>query len=80
MDLDENSEGRKPARERMPNVTAWIDLLREAFGRDYIDQCIRDGMKDGTFWAIENGQSIGNVPEAMAAQFGEASRKESDVD
>jgi hypothetical protein len=80
MDLDDNSERRKPARERMPNVTAWIDSLREAFGRDYIDQCIRDGMKDGTFWAIENGESIGNVPEDMRRQFGDSENRRSDVD
>jgi hypothetical protein len=70
MGMDENSDERKPAREQMPNVTAWIDSLREAFGRDYIDQCIRDGLKDGSFWAIENGQSIGNVPEDIRRQFG----------
>lgn len=46
-------------REHMPVVTAFIDALREAFGRDEVDGWIRDGLRDGTFRASENGHYIG---------------------
>jgi hypothetical protein len=53
----------KAARESMPLVTAWIDALRLAFGREGIDQAVKNGLKDGTFWAMENGMVIGSPPE-----------------
>ena len=48
----------------MPTVTAWIDELREAFGKVDIDAAIRAGMKadcpeDATFYATENGHTVG---------------------
>lgn len=46
-------------REKMPVVAAWIDAMRAAFGAETIDQAIRDGMRDGTFRASENGHSVG---------------------
>ena len=53
----------------MPIVAAFIDQLREAFGKDVIDQAIREGLgpdespRDlrsaaGTFRASENGTVI----------------------
>lgn len=58
----------KHARDEMPLVTAWIDSLRDAFGKEAIDQAIRQGMKEGTFWAIENGKVIGRPPEIARRQ------------
>lgn len=49
-------------REKMPGVTAWIDSLREAFGREMVDKMIRTGLRDGTFWAVENGLVVGQPP------------------
>lgn len=46
-------------RQQMPKVTAFIDALRDAFGAEYIDRQIRNGMRDGSFRASENGHSIG---------------------
>lgn len=46
-------------RERMPKVTAWIDALRDAFGRAEVDGWIRDGMANGSFCAKENGHTVG---------------------
>jgi hypothetical protein len=48
-------------RQRMPKVTAWIDALRDAFGRDEVDGWIRDGMANGTFRAEENGHVVGGT-------------------
>lgn len=43
----------------MPKVAAWIDELRAAFGREVIDAAIRQGMRDGSFCARENGHVVG---------------------
>ena len=48
----------------MPTVTAWIDDLREAFGKTEIDAVIRVGLRPDCeprrrFFASENGQEIG---------------------
>lgn len=51
---------KKPLREAMPTVAAWIDDLREAFGADTINAAIRNGINGGThFHASENGHEIG---------------------
>lgn len=52
----------------MPLVTALIDDLRAAFGRADVDQVIRDGMRDGTFWAREGGREIGGPVEDDSAR------------
>jgi hypothetical protein len=51
----------KPSlREQMPDVTRFIDSMRDAFGKDMIDGQIRRGMKgEPTFWASENRHEIG---------------------
>ena len=47
----------------MHGVTAFIDGMREAFGKDAIDAQIRLGIAGhGTFWASENGIEIGSRP------------------
>jgi hypothetical protein len=47
-------------REAMPLVTAWIDDLRVAFGREVIDKAIKAGLRgEPRFWASENGITIG---------------------
>lgn len=46
----------------MPTVSAWIDELREAFGREVIHEAIRAGMNgQPTFYARENGIEVGTA-------------------
>nr|WP_314622623.1 hypothetical protein [uncultured Noviherbaspirillum sp.] len=52
-------------REKMPGVTAWIDTLRDAFGKEMVDQMIRTGLREGTFWAVEKGIVVGTPPAAV---------------
>lgn len=61
-------------REQMPTVAAWIDGLRDAFGKDYIDRQIRRGLKgDGAFHAVERGHEIGRPP-VRGVRIGKDSR------
>jgi len=54
-------------REQMPVVTAFVDQLRDAFGREYIDNIIRAGMRgQPVFHATENGHTVGTpVPRGV---------------
>lgn len=49
------------ARAAMPLVTAWIDDLRGAFGRELVDGLIRKATVEGlpTFYASEGGRTVG---------------------
>ncbi len=50
----------KSLRATMPQCAAFIDALREAFGKEHIDAQIRLGMQGAqTFHAVEGGQEIG---------------------
>lgn len=52
------SKGR--LREEMPEVAAWVDDLRKAFGEEYINKIIAAGMRgEPVFSASENGHTIG---------------------
>jgi hypothetical protein len=46
-------------REAMPTVTALIDDLRLRFGRNEINQAIREGLADRHFYAAEGGRVVG---------------------
>jgi hypothetical protein len=49
-------------REEMPAVAAFGDELRQAFGREYVDGAIRQGLRGRpVFWASENGREIGTA-------------------
>jgi hypothetical protein len=50
-------------REAMPVTAAFIDELREVFGRESIDAQIRAGVRGvPVFWASEGGHEIGTNP------------------
>lgn len=49
-------------RAFMPEVAGFIDACREAFGTAEVNSWIRAGLKDGTFWAEENGHTVGVKP------------------
>lgn len=54
----------KSLRDEMPTTAAFIDSLRREFGKLDIDQQIRKGLNgEPTFWAEENGRTIGTKPE-----------------
>lgn len=55
-------------RDKMPACAAFIDSLREVFGREEIDDAIRRGLHPTCpphlrFFATENGHAIGRRPE-----------------
>jgi hypothetical protein len=43
----------------MPKFAAFIDSMRAAFGTVEVNTWIRDGMRDGQFYAEEGGHVIG---------------------
>ena len=50
-------------RTEMPEVAAFVDQMRDAFGKDEIDQQIRRGMRgEPTFYARESGHELGTAP------------------
>ena len=54
--VEAGEKGQGSMRELMPQTAAWIDELREAFGRETIDQIVRAGMQGkGGFWVEETG-------------------------
>ena len=61
---------QKPLRHSMPKVAEFIDALREAFGDQVVNaayKASRDGLP--TFYAAENGLTIGSLPQACGARF-----------
>jgi hypothetical protein len=54
-------------REDMPMVTAFIDSMREAFGKKDVDRMIEVGIREGGFYAAENGHTVGKpLPEPQS--------------
>jgi hypothetical protein len=58
---DDVKPKQESMREKMPVVTAWIDALRLAFGKEHIDGVISAGVNGGqpVFYASENGHTVG---------------------
>lgn len=69
-------------RTQMPQVAAWVDELRQVFGREVIDGQIRNGMAGRcVFWARETGpdgqvRTVGNVPASAPEKNGGRGRHE----
>lgn len=73
--------GSGQLRKQMPGVTVWIDSLREAFGKEMVDQMIRTGLREGTFWAVENGLVVGQPPtEVLDKHFADLNNPASPVE
>lgn len=54
----------KPAslRDVMPHTADWIDQRRVDWGREHVDECLRNGVQrkvPGYFYAIEGGRTVG---------------------
>lgn len=56
---------KKPMREAMPQTAAFIDAMRETFGKDVIDQALREG----GLYAEENGQTFGTPPSENIREY-----------
>lgn len=55
-----SQRGKGALRDRMPEVTAFVDDLRSAFGEQMITGAIRSGVQGRPhFWASENGHEVG---------------------
>ena len=65
-------------REVMPEIAAWLDGLRGAFGRAAIDESIRLGLRgERIFHARENGHELG-YPGPQGVQLSDAPRETTD--
>ncbi len=54
---------KEERRQAMPQVAAWMDDLRAAFGAAYVERAIMsEGLKTGTYWTSENGLEVGTPP------------------
>lgn len=54
----------------MPITAAFVDQLRKDFGAEAISLCIREGLRDGHFCAIEAGQVVGRPPREAYERHG----------
>lgn len=61
----EDGGSKKASRDTMPQVTAFIDDLRAAYGKEEVDNWIKQGLREGTFWAEENGIIVGSKPSNL---------------
>ncbi|MBP0592567.1 hypothetical protein J8I87_23075 [Paraburkholderia sp. LEh10] len=58
----------KPAGHPMPEIAAFVAALKSAFGVREIDEAIRRGKAgEATFYACENGRSVGTASSSVAS-------------
>jgi len=59
---------QQPGRHPMPEIAAFVANLKSAFGEREIDEAIRRGKAgEPTFYARENGRSVGTAHATVAA-------------
>ena len=70
----QNQPPRRSMKADMPQVFAWVQDLRAAFGADAIDPQIRAAIHDGlpTFHASEGGHTVGVALPAIGRAFSAA--------
>ncbi|HWT37260.1 MAG TPA: hypothetical protein VN289_13315 [Paraburkholderia sp.] len=57
----------QPAGHPMPEIAAFVANLKSAFGEREIDEAIRRGKAgEPTFYACENGRSVGTAGSSVA--------------
>ncbi|BCF99483.1 hypothetical protein PPGU19_040520 [Paraburkholderia sp. PGU19] len=60
----------QPAGHPMPEIAAFVADLKPAFGEWEIDEAIRRGKAgEPTFYACENGRSVGTARPAVTDAF-----------
>ncbi|CAN7673481.1 hypothetical protein [Paraburkholderia sp. SIMBA_054] len=60
----------QPAGHPMPEIAAFVADLKSAFGEWEIDEAIRRGKAgEPTFYACENGRSVGTARPAVTDAF-----------
>ncbi|MEM5436065.1 hypothetical protein [Paraburkholderia diazotrophica] len=58
----------KPVDHPMPEIAAFVAALKSAFGEREIDDAIRRGKAgEPTFYACENGRSVGTASSSVSA-------------
>lgn len=58
---------QQPVRHPMPEIAAFVANLKSAFGEREIDEAIRRGKAgEPTFYARENGRSVGTARSSVA--------------
>ena len=52
---------RLDMRAQMPETAAWVDQMRQRFGKAHVNHCIREALagKPGFFYAFEQGHTLG---------------------
>jgi hypothetical protein len=55
-------QGKGSMRERMPQCAAWVDEIREVFGRDSVDAA----MRTHGYYAAEAGIELGSRSQGTA--------------
>ncbi|MBG6083230.1 hypothetical protein [Rubrivivax gelatinosus] len=55
------AELKRPTKpkEQMPGFAAFMDELRAQLGHEWVVRIQKEGLQNGSFWAIENGYVIG---------------------
>ncbi|WP_239483060.1 hypothetical protein [Paraburkholderia sp. C35] len=60
----------------MPEIAAFVAALKSAFGEREIDEAIRRGKAgEPTFYACENGRSVGTARSSVASVEGACSNE-----
>ncbi|MBN3755518.1 hypothetical protein G3N95_21420 [Paraburkholderia sp. Tr-20389] len=66
----------QPAGHPMPEIAAFVATLKSAFGEREIDEAIRRGKAgEPTFYACENGRSVGTAGLSVAASAAQESEQ-----
>ncbi|ACC72293.1 hypothetical protein PPMP20_34465 [Paraburkholderia phymatum] len=65
-----------PAGHPMPEIAAFVAALKSAFGEREIDEAIRRGKAgEPTFYACENGRSVGTAGWSVATSEAQESEQ-----
>jgi len=59
--MDTKQSPKPDLRQQMPRTAEWINRQRAELGKEWVDQCVRRGIKGepGLFYSFEEGRVIG---------------------